>query len=137
MSTVSTNVMKTATSALFEIACLFVSIGALTAAGVAFMDDVNPFNVSMLALYAFGVIAALGVVKSPVTVLGEIYAGVFKVVGGLFYVLGAFMSIPWMIGIFFILGNHGLGHEHALAILLWVPVYFGLPALVGLSGNRH
>lgn len=136
MTTASTNVVKVYSAVLFELACLFVSIGSLVAFSYLFLDEVHPADFSMVALYSLGLFAAWAVVKNPVTILGSIYAGIFKVVGGFTYVLGIFLIVPWLIGVAAILSNKGLDSEYAMIVIFWLPIYFGLPAMIGLSG-RH
>lgn len=136
MTTVSTNTFKAAGGALVETSLLLLSIGAFFLWVLNFQATQNPFLISVMGFYALGMLFAMPFIGAPRTTLGTVYATLFRVVGGMAYVLGMLCLLPYLFGVCAILAVHGIFHPHLGGVVLWLPVYLGLPAFFGYYARR-
>ena len=121
---------------LIEIALIAASALAFLAAALDVSDIFDMFAGKTMFLYVVGVALVAPVVFNPVTFIGITVAIAFRILGGFAYVFGAFALIPYIIGACYVVAAQGWMSEHAPAALFWLPVYFGAPALVGISASR-
>ena len=100
-------------------------------------DGSEIFTVPVMGLYALGVLLSVPVVGNPTTGLGAVYSGAFRAIGLVGYVAGRFLTILWVLGFCMIIAVNGLDAPYALASVLWLPVYVGLPAAIALMTSTN
>lgn len=94
------------------------------------------FDLPVIGLYALGVLLSAPVVARPTTGLGAAYGVVFNVVGLLCLGLFRLFLVIWIVGISLIVGVHGIDSPWAIASILWIPVYVGLPAWIAAATSE-
>lgn len=98
-------------------------------------DGSDIFTLPVMGLYALGVLISAPVVATPTTGLGVAYGVVFKVIGLLGYGLRPLFLLLWVVGVSLIVGVHGIDSPWAMASILWIPVYVGLPAVIAVMSS--
>lgn len=119
---------------LVSVASLFVSVGAFVGFGMAFFDGANPFELEMMGLFVLGYVAAFPVMRDADNPIGAVVFPLFRLLGVLCFFGGVLMSPLWILGFSIILSKGGVTDQWFLASFLWLPVYFGLPALMSGIG---
>lgn len=141
MSTVSTNTfangLRSVVFAFGELGLLLLSVGLFLIGASSVSDIFDMFEAQMMGMFVLSMLAAAPVVFRPSTFLGATFAVIFRILSGAFYVFGWFMFLPYIMGVSLVIGMHGWGSEFAPAALFWMPVYFGLPALIGFAAMRN
>lgn len=99
-------------------------------------DGSDIFTLPVMGLYALGVLISAPVVANPTTTLGAAYGVVFKVIGLTGYGLRPLFLLIWVVGISLIVGVHGIDSPWAIASILWIPVYVGLPAIIAAVASE-
>lgn len=122
---------------VFAILSLLVSIAAFTGFVMAFFDDANPFELGMMGLFVLGFVAAFPIMQDPDNPIGALVRPLFQLAGVACFFGGILMMPLWILGFSIILSKGGVGDQWFLASFLWLPVYFGLPALFsGIGADR-
>lgn len=124
-------------SHLFAFASLMVSIGSFFIFVSSFFADANPFEIEMMGLFVLAFVAAFPIMRDPDNPIGALVQPLFRLLGVLCFFGGILMAPLWILGFAIILSKGGVGDEWFLASLLWLPVYFGLPAMMsGIGADK-
>lgn len=136
MTTVSTNTTAHVGSNILQVASVIMSALCFVYFWDNFVHNGNPMGPHMMIGYALAILTAIPAIWSPSNVISAAYSFAMTIMAVLAAGAGIILTLPWIMGVIVLSSTSGYDDPYALSVVLWGPLYFGLPALVVYLARR-